>query len=278
MTQTQTPPKKRRKWWKMIIIVLVVLLVPILYLCFKPLNVGDLAVMGKPAQSYVEALERVKGLDAPVAGKLGPVGGTLLLTHGKKTDKVVVLLHGYTKSPHEFLPLGQMLFAKGYNVLIPRLPHHGLADHMTTDQALLTAEEVAAFANEVVDCAHGLGEHITVCRALAGGLTTAWAAQNRVEVERAVVMSPAFGYKKIPTAVTRPVMNYYLTMPNSFNWWDDKHPGPLVAGPLLSSLVYACPRAVVAPQFRHAAESGGTGSRRSVYPHRYQRQRCLRQQ
>jgi esterase/lipase len=206
----------------MIAIVLVVLLLPVLYLFFKPLNAGGMAVTGHPAQTYAEALERIKGLDAPEAGRLGPVGGTLLLTHGKKTDKVIVLLHGYTKSPHEFLPLGQLLFAKGYNVLIPRLPHHGLADHMTTDQALLTAEEIAAFANEVVDCAHGLGDHITVAGLSAGGLTTAWAAQNRSEIEKAVIMSPAFGYKDVRTSLTRPAMNAYLTLPNSFKWWDEK--------------------------------------------------------
>lgn len=206
----------------MIAIVLVVLLLPILYLYLKPLNAGGMAATGHPVQTYAEALERIKGLDALEAGRLGPVGGTLLLTHGKKTERVVVLLHGYTKSPHEFLPLGRMLFAKGYNVLIPRLPHHGLADPMTTDQAQLTAEEMAAFANEVVDCAHGLGDHITVAGLSAGGLTTAWAAQHRPEIEKAVIMAPAFGYKQVPTPLTRPVMNAYLTMPNSFKWWDEK--------------------------------------------------------
>ncbi len=211
----------------MILVILAVLLIPVLYLYLKPLNVGDLAASGHPAQTYAEALERIHGLDAPVAAKLGPIGGTLLLTHGKKTDKVIVLLHGYTKSPHEFLFLGQLLYAKGYNVLIPRLPHHGLADHMTTEQSLLTAEEMALFSNEVVDCAHGLGDHITVAGLSAGGLTTAWIAQNRAEVEKAVVMSPVFGYKAIPTPLTLPAMNAYLTLPNSFKWWDDKHPGLL---------------------------------------------------
>jgi esterase/lipase len=206
----------------MIAIVLVLLLLPILFLYLKPLNVGGLAVSGHPAQTYAEALERVKGLDAKDMGKLGPFGSTLLLTHGKKTDKVVVLLHGYTKSPHEFEPLGKLLFAQGYNVLIPRLPHHGLADRMTTEQERLTAEEIATLANEVVDCAHGLGDHITVVGLSAGGLTTAWAAQHRPEVEKAVIMAPAFGYKVVPTFATRPVMNAYQMLPNSFKWWDEK--------------------------------------------------------
>ena len=145
----------------------------------------------------------------------------MLLTHGKKTAKVVVLLHGYTKSPHEFQSLGKMLFDRGYNVLIPRFPHHGLADRLTPEQASLTAEELAAFADEVVDSATGLGDHITVVGLSAGGLTAAWATQHRGEIEKAVIMAPAFGYKAVATPLTRPAMNAYLTMPNAFKWWDE---------------------------------------------------------
>jgi len=208
----------------MIAIVLVVLLLPVLYLYVKPLNAGGLAVSGSPAQTYGEALQLLKELRARDAGNLGPYGDIILLTHGKKTEKVVVLLHGYTKSPYEFRQLGQMLFDRGANVLIPRMPHHGLADRLTLDQSRLTAEEVARYANVVVDIAHGLGDHITVAGLSAGGLTTAWIAQTRSDVEKAVVMSPAFGYKKVPTAVTRPAMNAYLTLPNAFHWWDDEDP------------------------------------------------------
>lgn len=222
LSDTQNSPKKRRRWWKMILVVLIVLLLPVLYLWGKPLHAERLSEHGTPAGNYDEALARIKQLDRAAEGRLGPVGGTILLTHGKQTDKVVVLLHGYTKSPHEFLQLGHMLFDRGYNVLMPRMPHHGLADRMTPDQALLTAEEVTIFANEVVDIARGLGNHITVAGLSAGGLTTAWVAQNRPEVERAVIMSPVFGYQKVPTPVTRPVMNAYLTLPNSFKWWDEK--------------------------------------------------------
>jgi esterase/lipase len=206
----------------MIAIVLLVLLLPMLYLYLKPLNAAGLAVSGNPALNYADALQSLKELKARDAGNLDPNGDTILLTHGKKTDKVIVLLHGYTKSPFEFHRLGQLLFARGYNVLIPRMPHHGLANRMTNDQALLTAEEIAVYANTVVDIAHGLGEHVTVAGLSAGGLTTAWIAQNRADVEKAVVMSPVFGYKQVPTAVTRPVMNAYLTLPNDFKWWDEK--------------------------------------------------------
>ncbi len=206
----------------MIGILFLLLLIPVLYLCFKPLNAEGLSAQARPAQTYAEALERIKGLDAPQAGKIGPFGGTLLLTHGKKTGKVIVLLHGYTKSPHQFQQLGQLFFERGYNVLIPRLPRHGMADHLTMEQEHLTAEELAVFADEVVDIAHGLGDSVTVAGLSAGGLTTSWAAQHRADIAKAVILSPAFGYKAVPTALTRPVMNAYLTMPNSYKWWDEK--------------------------------------------------------
>lgn len=224
MTDTpivQAPPKKRR-WGKMLLIVLIVLAIPVFYLFFKPLRTEGLTRSGKAVQSYAEALERAKGLDVKEMGRLSPVGETVLLTHGKQTEWAVVLLHGYTKSPHEFLTLGQMLYGKGYNVLLPRLPHHGLADRMSTDQAALTAEEITMFANEAVDVAHGLGRHVLVAGLSAGGLTTSWIAQTRADVDAAVIMSPVFGYKQVPTPVTRPVMNAYLTLPNSFKWWDEK--------------------------------------------------------
>jgi carboxylesterase len=37
----------------------------------------------------------------------------------------VLLIHGFTGSPHDMLYLGKRLNEEGYNVLIPRLPGHG---------------------------------------------------------------------------------------------------------------------------------------------------------
>jgi carboxylesterase len=205
----------------MIIILLLILLVPLVYLWGRPLNVDGLAAAEHPALTYAEAVARVKRLDAPAADRLSRYGHTVLMTHGHKTRIVVVFLHGYTKAPHEFEPLGKLLFDHGANVLIPRLPHHGLEDRMTTEQAMLTAEEMAVFADEIVNCADELGEHIVMVGLSAGGLTAAWAAQHRGEIDKAIILAPAFGYKDVPTPLTRPAMNAYLTLPNSFKWWDE---------------------------------------------------------
>jgi carboxylesterase len=36
-----------------------------------------------------------------------------------------------------------------------------------------------------------------------------------------VVISPGFGFQQIPTPLTLPAANLFLTLPNSFQWWDD---------------------------------------------------------
>ena len=91
---------------------------------------------------------------------------------------------------------------------------------MTDEQALLTAGELAAYANQNIDIAHGLGDRVTMLGLSGGGVTTAWAAQNRADLDEAVIISPAFGYKQIPTALTATVMNVLGLMPDTFVWWD----------------------------------------------------------
>ena len=151
---------------------------------------------------------------------MNPVCQLQLMTHDKKVDRVIILVHGYTNCPQQFHELGQHFFDLGYNVLIAPLPHHGLADRMTEAQAKLKAEELAAYADETVDIAQGLGNQVIMMGISAGGVTTAWAAQNRSDIDLAVIISPAFGYKQIPTPMTAAVMNIYTLLPDEFVWWD----------------------------------------------------------
>lgn len=112
------------------------------------------------------------------------------------------------------------LYALGYNVLIAPLPHHGLADRMSDAHALLTAEELATYADRVVDIGHGLGDKVIMMGISAGGVTTAWAAQNRSDIDLAVIISPALGFKTIPTPLTAAAMNIYSLLPDALEWWD----------------------------------------------------------
>jgi carboxylesterase len=142
------------------------------------------------------------------------------MTHGNRTERAIVLIHGYTNCPQQFHALGQAFFDLGYNVLIAPLPHHGLADRLTGELSSLTAAELASYGNEVIDIAHGLGDVVDVAGISAGGVVTAWAAQNRSDVNLAVVISPAFGFKQIPTPLTTPAINLISVLPESYSWWD----------------------------------------------------------
>ena len=118
---------------------------------------------------------------------------SILLTHGQRTEKAVVLFHGYTNCPQQFRELGQILYEQGYNALIPRLPRHGLADRKVENLSPLTAEELRECADISVDIACGLGQKAYVAGLSAGGTLSAWVAQNRGDVTRVVLIAPALG-------------------------------------------------------------------------------------
>jgi carboxylesterase len=110
----------------------------------------------------------------------------------------------------------------GCNVLVPREPHHGLVDRMTAVHSRLTARGLVRFASAAVDIALGLGEQVTVAGLSMGGLLAAWAAQNRADIARAGLISPAFGFQAIPRRLAPLVARLVLALPNFFIWWDPK--------------------------------------------------------
>jgi carboxylesterase len=100
------------------------------------------------------------------------------------------------------------------------MPYCGLADRMNTEQAKMRAEDFMRYGDEVVDIARGLGDHITMAGISGGGLVTAWVAQKREEVDRAVLISPGLGIKAIPRFWT-PFMSWALrVLPNWYIWED----------------------------------------------------------
>jgi carboxylesterase len=210
-----------RRWWLWLLILGIVLSVGVILL--QPWNIATLASHPRPVQNYAEAVQRIDTLRNQESAAMNPVCRLQFMTHDHKVDRAVVLVHGYTSCPQQFHALGQRFYALGYNVLIAPLPHHGLADRMTDAHAQLTAEELAAYADEMVDIAQGLGEHVDMLGILAGGATTAWAAQYRSDLDVAVIVSPAFGFKSIPTPFTAMVGNLFTILPNSYGWWDEVH-------------------------------------------------------
>jgi len=212
--------KKKRVLLGAVIVLGVILLCAVVML-FKPAGVGGLTSQPDPAGDYTEAVERIEALRAQEASlALNPLCQLQFMTHGEKVERAIVFVHGYTNCPQQFSELGQEFYDLGYNVLIVPAPRHGLADRLTTDQAQLTAEELAAYADQVVDIAQGLGEHVSMAGISMGGAATAWAALHRSDLDLAVLISPAFGLQMIPAPATAPAVNAFLALPNLYQWAD----------------------------------------------------------
>lgn len=205
------------------VIVLGALVLCAVVVLFRPMSVRDLTSNPDPAADYAEAVERIEALRAEEASLgLNPQCRLTFMTHGQKVDNAIVFVHGYTNCPEQFGELGQQFYDLGYNVLIVPAPHHGLADRMTTDQARLTAEELTAYADDVVDIAQGLGGHVTLAGISMGGTTTAWAAQHRGDLDLAVLISPAFGFQMFPASMTAPSVKAFVVLPNFYMWADSE--------------------------------------------------------
>ena len=203
-----------------IVFVIGVILVAGLFIMI-PHTVSDIESHPDPVRDYEDAIGRIdRLLEKEASEDMNPLCRLQLMTQGKKTERVVILVHGYTSCPQQFHELGKRLHASGDNVFIVPLPHHGLSDRMTEEHSLLRAEELATYADTVVDIGQGLGEKVIMMGISAGGVATAWAAQQRDDIDLAVIISPAFGFRKVPTFFTAAVMNIFSVLPDEFTWWN----------------------------------------------------------
>ncbi len=149
-----------------------------------------------PATDYAMAIGRFQQIQQIEGPELNPVCRSILLTHGQRTERAVVFFHGYTNCPQQFRQLGELFYQMGYNVLIPRLPRHGVADRKVENLSPLKAEELRDCADAGVDIAAGLGQKVFVAGLSAGGTLAAWIAQNRSDVTRVVLIAPALGLSR----------------------------------------------------------------------------------
>src|SRR3984893_4240787 len=92
-----------------------------------------------PTADYAEAVSRFQRIQKMEGPELNPVCRSILLTHGIRTERAVVFFHGYTNCPQQFSELGHIFYDMGYNVFIPRLPRHGMADRKVENLSPLKA-------------------------------------------------------------------------------------------------------------------------------------------
>jgi carboxylesterase len=179
-----------------------------------PLGAGDLRARPHPARSFDDAVARARGLIASDDSVVAEGGASILRVHSKKAPRAVLLFHGFTNSPRQFADLGDALFSSGDNVFIPRLPRHAVRGASVSDLAGLTAAELCRTADNAVDIATGLGDTVVVVGLSVGATLALWAAEQRAEVRRAVVIAPPFEVGTVPSILERPMINIGARVPN----------------------------------------------------------------
>jgi carboxylesterase len=185
-----------------------------------------------PVASFEEALARFESLrQAESTHPLRPEGASRLLHHGKKTDRVFVLLHGLTNCPEQFVQFAEILHAKGANVVIPRARLAGYADRLNDDQGHQTAQDLIDQAATGLDLAAGLGDRVTLIGLSGSAVAAGWMAQNREGIDEVILISPFFGLYGIPSPVVDGAAVVLSRLPNFYQWWDasqkENLPGPL---------------------------------------------------
>lgn len=172
---------------------------------------------------YDTALTRIEATARAEADPaINPVCRGYARTHGRRTARCILLIHGYTNCPHQFRAVADALEARGHSVYVPRLPRHGMADRLTTALAGLTEAELIAWLAQALAVAHGLGERVDVMGISAGGNLAAYAGQWRPDVHTSVVIAPVLGTPVIAQWAMGPVARVAALAPNAFRWWDSE--------------------------------------------------------
>ena len=194
---------------------------------------------GDAYEDAVRIATSIKDLDGP---NVNPVCHTRLYTHGRRTERSLVLLHGFTNCPQQFDALGKQFFEMGWNVLIPRYPRHGYNDRLTNSIAELRLEHLLAVANRAAEAGAGLGERLTVAGLSLGGILTGHLAETRDGIERAVLIAPMFGLRPVPALGLRAITQLAYILPNFYIWWNGQlkdKVGPSHGYPRFSTKAYA---------------------------------------
>ena len=217
-------PAGKRALWKRIAIwvaaVLGALMLIVLAMALWPASTSGLGPDPDPATGYDDAVERFAESTSDEADLVYEPCESVLMDHGERVEVAVVLFHGLTNCPKQFVDFAETLHADGANVLILRAPRHGIANAdgsgigSLSNIAGLDAAELRDFADDSVDIAVGLGDEVRVLGLSMGGVLAEWTAQYRDDVDRVVPVAPAMSIPGVPGFLTTGFVNLFDKLPN----------------------------------------------------------------
>lgn len=118
-----------------------------------------------------------------------------LLSHGRKTSKAILMVHGLSDSPYYMRSLAEIFYDAGYNVVAVLLPGHGTRPEDLLDIRLKQWKKEVGLGLEV---AGQLGEEVSLAGFSTGGalalnlLTGNYAQRKPLAIKGLYLFSPAF--------------------------------------------------------------------------------------
>ncbi len=144
----------------------------------------------------------------------------------QRASKVLLLFHGFTAAPYQFVPMGNVFRQAGYTVLAPLMPGHGQAGNWnaTTPPPLPNDVDVyKQFALYWLQQARSMGDQVVVGGLSGGGTLAAWLAQERPqEIDRALLFAPYL-------SSSSKMLDLFINLANSYVKWP-MPPGAQVIG------------------------------------------------
>ena len=205
----------------LVIVIAGLIAVLIAFVYLWPLQTKSLQTPNPQKLSYPQSIGLAQALRTQdIREGVKPGCLTTLYTHGYKSAQSVVMFHGVGSCPHQMEGLAQYFYARGYNVLVVRLPDHGLPNNKLHGKA--TAQQYIALTNEAVNIAGGLGRETGAIGLSGGGVLTTWAAEYRPDtIRRILVLSPFYAPSTIQAPIwQRRVLNVvygYGLLPDQFS-------------------------------------------------------------
>jgi esterase/lipase len=213
--------------------ILLIVIASIFYWPIREFNLGT----SIKTQDYETSKQFIQLRNSNSANFINPDCADKLMEHGKKTEKVVVIYHGFTNCPKQFELLGQQLFDNGYNVYIPRLPYHGHSNVLTDEAASFNVDQLVDFARDSMYVATGLGDKIDLIGISGGALVATWIGTQIENTDKIMAIAPLFSPSDYPEWQLQPRSNLLRVLPSIFKSWNDEKKDKQDSGPS-----YAYPR------------------------------------
>ncbi len=151
------------------------------------------------------------------AGLMAESGGSQLWLHPQPTAQVCLFFHGFTASPHQFVPLAERLHRSGYNVLAPLMPGHGRAGQWSASNPPPLPDDSRTylqFALQWLKVAQQLGQRVSVGGLSGGGALAAWLAFEQPQaLHRVLLFAPYL-------SSSRRVIDLFVKLKDNYFTWD----------------------------------------------------------